>query len=459
MVTISKINKSTGYIHLIGIGGIGMSAIAHLLISSGYKISGSDLKNSPIISKLRTRGARIFIGHSKDNLRDDVVLVVFSSAISLGNEELAQALKKNISVMQRAHCLYELMHDKKIIAVSGSHGKTTTTSLISHILINAQLDPSVMIGGIQKNIKTNAVFGKGEYFVTEADESDGTFLLYKPDYSIITNIDYEHVDFFRSWKRIEQKFLEFADNTKKTVIYCYDDARLRKLLNRKNIKKISYGFNPEALIRAEDIDLRSLRSRFDVYFRNKKIGRIDLSLAGLHNVRNSLAAVVLALELGVDFGLIRKSLKSIKGVERRLQLKHCNGLTVIDDYAHHPTEIKATLEALSYFKHDRMIVVFQPHRFTRTKFLWNEFKDCFRDKADIIFITDIYSAGEKPIRDINSKRLVKDILAIHSNTSYLRKEDIVKRLIRLLKPGDMVVTLGAGDINRISNEIIKRIKN
>ncbi|MDP8260638.1 MAG: UDP-N-acetylmuramate--L-alanine ligase [Candidatus Gygaella obscura] len=458
MVTISKINKNTGYIHLIGIGGIGMSAIAHLLLSSGYKVSGSDLKNSKIISRLRSRGARIVLRHSKDNIRDDVILVVFSSAISLDNEELKQALRKNISVMQRANCLYELMHKKKTIAITGSHGKTTTTSLVSHILINARLDPSVMVGGIQKNIKTNAVFGKGKYFITEADESDGTFLLYRPDYSIITNIDYEHVDFFKSWKRIKEKFIEFANNTKRTVIYCYDDVKLRKLLIGRNKKTFSYGLNHQAQLYADNIELSGLNSRFDVFLKNKNIGIISLPLSGDHNIRNCLGAIGIGLQLGIDFRTMRKSLKSMKGVERRLQVKRCNGFTVIDDYAHHPTEIRATLEALTSFEYKRMIVIFQPHRFTRTKFLWDDFKNCFSKKVDMLIITDIYSAGESPIANINAQRLVKEILCLRKNTFYVQKDDICEMLGSMFEPGDMVVTLGAGDINKVNNEIVKILK-
>jgi UDP-N-acetylmuramate--alanine ligase len=459
MAVISQVDKNSSFIHFIGIGGIGMSGIAHLLLNKGYKVSGSDLKSSAITDKLSTLGARIFIGHSFDNIKKDCKLTVFSSAVNENNPEIIACRKQNIPIMRRADCLKELMQEKIVVAVAGAHGKTTTSSLISHILINAGLCPTVAIGGILKNIDDNAMLGDGKYFVAEADESDGSFLSYSPDYSVITNIDYEHVDFFKDLNNIRNAFYEFMENTKNCLFCCIDDKNIRDLLKQYGKRYFSFSLLDKADIYPKDIDFKELSSEFSVYYKNKSLGRVKLNLAGEHNISNSLAAVALGLELGIGFESICQSLSTIKGVERRLQIKaRKNEITIIDDYAHHPSEIKATLKALDGFKRKRLMVIFQPHRYSRTRFLWEEFLKCFDKNIDSLIITDIYAASEKPILNISAQNLVKDFVDSGNKAMYLPKDEIVSFVRSVMKQGDLIVGLGAGDIYKINDELAESLK-
>jgi UDP-N-acetylmuramate--alanine ligase len=449
------------YYHLIGIGGIGMSGIAHLLLKSGFQVSGSDLKENRITDELKKLGATIFLSHRAQNItRQDVV--IYSSAIKEDNCEVIQAKIAGIPLIKRAQALAELMQQKTAITVAGSHGKTTTTSLISYMLLEAGLCPTVAIGGILNNICANACLGSGEFFVAEADESDGSFLSYTPKYSVITNIDQEHLDYYHNFDNELSAFKAFIKRTLKEgcVFACADDPNLLKIISDYAGRVLFFGLNSPADIYAKNILFTGLASDFDGYFKNKFISRFHLALGGRHNVSNALAVIGLGLELGIDLGCIRRSLEGYKGAGRRLEIKFKNDLyLVIDDYAHHPSEIKATLAALANLKVKRKIVVFQPHRYSRTQLLLNEFAQSF-DQADYLIITDIYAAGEQPIEGVSSQELLKKIKeqVAYKDIIYLAKDDIVKHLLSIIQAGDLVISLGAGDIVRVTDALAAELK-
>lgn len=448
--------------HLIGIGGIGMSGIACLLLRSGHIVTGSDLKENKNIVSLRRLGAKICIGHDKKNIIGNPV-VVYSSAIKDDNPEIIEAKKRSLPLIKRAQALAELMTDKTVIAIAGSHGKTTTASLVSCLLLEAGLSPTLAIGGILKNIDTNACIGNGDYFVAEADESDGSFLYYNPRYSIVTNIDHEHLDYYKTFNNELKAFRDFFDSTSNdgAVFCCSDDKNLQNLAKEYKNKVITFGFSKGSDIYPKNILFKGLSSEFDCFLKSKFISRFSLGLGGEHNISNSLSVIALGLKLGIDIKLIKAALSGYKGAGRRLELKFKDGnYTLLDDYAHHPSEIKATLKAVSYLKPKRKIVIFQPHRYTRTKLLLNEFSRSFAE-ADILFITEIYPAGEKPIPGIDSKMLS---LLIKDNCKnklvyFSPKSQVIGRVIRLLKPKDLVITMGAGDISRISDELAEELKS
>jgi UDP-N-acetylmuramate--alanine ligase len=449
-----------GY-HFIGIGGIGMSGIAHLMLKSGFPVSGSDLKESRVTDELKRLGARIYIGHSAGNI-DGQSAVVYSSAISEGNPEIAQARKAGIPLLKRAESLAMLMRGKTAITVAGSHGKTTTTSLIAYMLLEAGLCPTVAIGGVLKNIDTNACLGSGEFFVAEADESDGSFLCYQPKYSIITNIDREHLDYYRDFSRELEAFGDFIGRTSKDgcVFACSDDANLKKACSGHKGRIIYFGLDENAAFSARNIALSGLSSDFDCFINGKPLGRFHLALGGRHNISNSLAVIALGLELGVDLSCIRKTLEGYKGAGRRLDIKFRNDkYLILDDYAHHPTEIKATLAAMESLDTRRRIVVFQPHRYSRTQLLLEEFSGCF-EKADYLVITDIYAASEQPIEGVDAQLLLKKIKQANPGKQavYVAKEELTGFIIGLVRPGDLVVTLGAGDITKIADELAGKLK-
>ncbi len=438
-----------------------MSGIANLLLRRGFNVSGSDLKESRVTAELQRLGAKIFFGHSPANIKGADV-VVYSSAIKEDNPEIREAKKSNIPLKKRAEALAELMRDKTVITVTGSHGKTTTSSLVSCLLLEAGLKPTIAVGGIFRNIDSNASLGEGKFFVAEADESDGSFLYYHPDYSIITNIDYEHLDYYRSFKNEAEAFRKFIYQTKKggCVFACSDDPALKGLLAGYEGRHIFFGLEEGADIYPANIALRALSSQFDCFKQGKFVERFELALGGLHNISNSLAVIGLGLELGLEPGLIKKALGGYQGSRRRLEVKFSSpDYLLIDDYAHHPTEIRATLAAVRELKPDRIIAVFQPHRYTRTKLLWDKFAGSF-DSADYLVLTDIYPAGEKPIAGIDAKGLGAKIKqsspdkAVH----FLAKEEIVGHILNIIKPGDLVIILGAGDIVKSCDELAERIK-
>ena len=433
-----------------------MSGIARLLLKCGVPVSGSDLKPGRATRELESLGARIFIGHRPENVTDADV-VVYSSAVKDDNPEIIRAKAQGLTLIKRAEALARLMQDKSVITVAGSHGKTTTTSLAAFLLLEAGLSPTVAIGGILKNIDANACLGKGEFFVAEADESDGSFLCYRPKYSIITNIDREHLDYYKDFATELEAFRNFADNTVPggCVIYCRDDPNLRKVMDGYKSKCVSFGLSKLAGVRADKIEFAGLASDFDCIHQGRHIGRFHLALGGEHNVSNALSVIALGLEMGIDLGFIKNTLAHYKGAGRRLEVKFKDDrLTVIDDYAHHPTEIRATLAAASKLKYGRLIAVFQPHRYTRTKLLLDEFALSF-DAADRVIITDIYAAGEAPIDGVDAGGILEKIkMRFPSKPAcYLPKEDIINHLKDILNPGDLVMTLGAGDIVKLSDEL------
>ncbi|MFA5287017.1 MAG: UDP-N-acetylmuramate--L-alanine ligase [Candidatus Omnitrophota bacterium] len=448
--------------HLVGIGGIGMSGIAQLLLRFNYKVTGSDLKESKNTKKLRSLGVEIFLGHNSENIKG-ADTVVYSSAIKGDNPEIEETKRLKIPLIMRAQALAELMVDKSVITVSGSHGKTTVTSLVSYLLLEAGLSPTVAIGGILKNIDTNACVGSGKFFVAEADESDGSFLFYKPKFSIITNIDHEHLDYYENFEQEIEAFRKFLNSTSKNgcVFYCSDDLNLKEIIKGYQDKFISFGLNPGADVYPKNIVLEGLRSNFDCFFKEKFVARFSLALGGEHNISNALGVIALSLELGIGLKFIKNALAGYKGALRRLEEKFKDrDYTIIDDYAHHPTEIKATLRAISNLKAKRVVAIFQPHRFTRTQLLFDEFVRSF-DHANCLIITDIYSAGEQPILDVNSANLCRKIkeYAPDKEVYFVPKEEIVSKVRKLASPGDLIITLGAGDIARISDELAEKFKS
>ena len=448
------------YFHFIGIGGIGMSSIAQLLIKQGNVVSGSDIKESDIISRLRKQGARINIGHNPSNIEDPDV-VVYSSAINQNNIELLITREKNITILKRAQMLAMLMEGKTCITVAGAHGKTTTTSLISFMLTEADFSPTVSIGGIICNFDENAWLGDSPYFVSEVDESDGSFLSFSPFYSIITNIDYEHVDYYRSWKNILDAYKHFIMRTDPNgCIFAWgEDEVLRGILKSSKRKYITFGLSKDCDVHAVGILIENFLSSFTCVHKKKKMGEITVNLPGRHNILNSLAAISLGLELGIDFDKLQQSIYNCKGVRRRFQIKaRINDIVVVDDYGHHPTEIRATLETAKNIDQKRVIVIFQPHRYTRTKYLFDSFIDSLA-LSEYLIITDIYAANEEPIPNIKAEDLYQRLKKNgHKNVFFYSKEKIMEHLLGVVKPGDLVLTLGAGDIGKLSDELVQRLK-
>ncbi len=453
--------KAVRHLHFIGIGGIGMSGIAKLFLTKGAVVSGSDIKDSSSIDELRRAGAKVFIGHHAANIKgaDEVV---FSSAIREDNPELKAARQSGRPVIKRAQALAELMEGRSTIAVAGSHGKTTTTSLISYVLLEAGMCPTAAIGGVLRNIDTNACAGEGRFFVAEADESDGSFLYYAPAYTVITNIDREHLDYYGTFEAEVAAFKKFIERMRSDgcLICCNDDESLRTLARESRRRSVRYGLNCGADLHAANIVFDGLRSSFDCYRGKEFVGRFDLSLAGSHNVSNCLAVIALALELGITTATLVHALATYQGTGRRIEVKFSDRrYTVLDDYAHHPTEIRATLAAVRPIAKERLIVVFQPHRYTRTKLLFDDFASCF-EAADYLVITDIYPASEQPIEGIDGRRLAERVQEAlpGRRVVYLPKSDIAGHVTAMVAPGDVVVTLGAGDITKVSDELAESIK-
>jgi len=447
--------------HFIGIGGIGMSGIAQLLLSRGFKVSGSDAKASHATEELIKSGASVFIGHDSGNL-GSADSVVYSSAIKEDNPELKEARARGLKIMKRAEALALLMQDEAVITVTGSHGKTTTSSLVSYLLIEAGMKPTLAVGGILRNIESNASMGGGSFFVAEADESDGSFLYYNPKYSIITNIDYEHLDYYKSFDNALRAFREFLKRTKEggLAILCSDDHNLREMAKGYTGNCVLFGLQEGSHIYPRNIQMKGLSSEFDCFYNSRLVGRFELSLGGLHNVSNALSVIALGLELGIGLDVIRNALAGYKGAKRRLEVKFKNNdYLLVDDYGHHPTEIKASLAALRNIENRRLIVVFQPHRFSRTKLLMDEFSKSF-ELADQVIITDIYPASELPIPGVTAELLCEKIKASNraKEVAFAHKEEIAEKILRLVKPGDLVVTMGAGDIVKVNDELVEALK-
>ena len=451
--------KKIQRIHFVGIGGSGMSGIAEVLVTLGYKVSGSDLKETPVTSRLQKLGAAIFLGHHADNI-EGAQVVVTSTAVDAKNPEVVRARAEGIPVIPRIEMLAELARLKYTVAVAGTHGKTTTTSMTAEVLQAGGMDPTVVVGGRLKHIDSGAVLGKGEFLVAEADESDGSFLKLSPAVAIITNIDNDHLDYYGTFERIGDAFVQFANRIPfyGCVIVCLDDPKVRAQLPRMTRRIMSYGTDPAARVRAEHIRTSPEGSTFDLMLDGKVLGEIHLTVPGRHNVLNALAAAAAGLELGIPFDRVAAGLHHFEGVGRRLELKgEKDGLTVIDDYGHHPTEIRATLAALrERYPARKLVVLFQPHRYTRTQALWNDFAVCFR-QADRVFVLDIYAAGEAPIEGVSSDLIVQEMKKNHSNTQALHAPVSAERLRGELSPGDVVLTLGAGDVWKLGEQLLQTV--
>src|SRR5438270_5407344 len=453
-------------IHFVGIGGIGMSGIAEVLLSLGFKVSGSDLKSSAVTQRLASLGAITFEGHRAENVAEAEV-VVTSSAISADNPEVSEAHKLHIPVIQRAEMLAELMRLKYGIAIAGMHGKTTTTSMVAAVLAAGGLDPTVVVGGRVDAMGSNARLGKSQYLVAEADESDRSFLKLSPILSIVTNIDREHMDCYRDMDDVEQAFVDFMNRVPfyGAVIACRDDERLRNLLPRLERRVITYGASESSDFRAHMLDLNmkseegSPRSRFEVMNRGKKVGDFDLHVPGHHNVLNATAAVAVGVGLDIAPEKIAGALSNFRGVERRFQLKgNVGGVSVVDDYGHHPTEIRATLAAARQCGYAKIHVIFQPHRYTRTRDLADEFAGAFHD-ADTLQLLDIYAASEKPIAGVTGAGLAKRISSSGTQAEYVSSfTAAAANAASRAKVGDIVLTLGAGNVYQVAPMVLQELE-
>jgi UDP-N-acetylmuramate--alanine ligase len=446
-------------IHFVGIGGIGMSGIAEVLHNLGYEITGSDLKESQTTERLRGLGITIHIGHRARNANGAHVVVI-SSAVSPKNPEVVGAHRKSIPVIPRAEMLAELGRLKYSILVAGSHGKTTTTSLVATLLAHAGFDPTVVIGGKLKALGTNARLGRGDFMVAEADESDGSFLKLIPTIAVVTNVDREHMDYFRTMESLKAAFLSFMNRVPfyGLVILCADDPVVSELLPSVHRKVMTYGFSRDADLRARKVRAGFMSMSFEILLKGKRISTVSVPVAGEHNVLNSLAAIGVALALNIGEDLVREALESFEGIGRRLEFKgEERGVRVYDDYGHHPTEIRATLRATKEcMKGKRLVVVFQPHRYSRTKEHAGEFAASFGD-ADRVVVMDIYPAGEKPIRGVSGKTLAAAMR--HKGVSYAcTRKEASEQAVDAVRRGDMVLTLGAGDVWKAGEAILGLLK-
>src|SRR5215472_543662 len=453
-------------IHFVGIGGIGMSGIAEVLLTLGYKVSGSDLKSSPVTDRLANLGAIIFEGHRAENITGAEV-VVTSSAIVRDNPEVRLAHEQHIPVIPRAEMLAELMRLKYGIAIAGMHGKTTTTSMVAAVLAGGGLDPTVVVGGRVDAMGSNARLGKSQYLVAEADESDRSFLKLSPILAVVTNIDREHMDCYRDMADVEQAFLDFVDRVPfyGMAVLCHDDERLRNMLPRLARRATTYGLHPDADFRVNTANGKCANGKhyahFSVDYRGKTLGDFHLRVPGNHNILNATAAVAVGVGLDIDAERIRKALEDFRGVDRRFQLRgRAADISVIDDYGHHPTEIRATLAAARQCGFQRVHVIFQPHRFSRTRDLLDQFGASFGD-ADTVLILDIYAASEAPIPGITGERVAQAVQAAGGKQAvrYVSSFDEAARQVSALaEPGDMVLTLGAGSVSQLGPMVLERLK-
>jgi len=447
-------------IHFVGIGGIGMSGIAEVLINMGYEISGSDIGQSSTVKRLKDLGANITIGHRAENVKGSGV-VVTSSAIRPDNPEVLGAKELNIPVIPRAEMLAELMRLRYGIAVAGSHGKTTTTSMVAAVLSYGKLDPTIVVGGKVTAMGTNARLGRGDFMVVEADESDGSFLRLSPVISVLTNIDEEHMDHYKDMEELESACSTFINKIPfyGLSVLCLDCPRTKKL--SKDFKKrfLTYGFDKEAELRAQNVTISGFETKFDVFLNDEELGSVTLNVPGYHNAQNALAAIAVGMELGMSFENTSKGLSEFRGIDRRLQIKgEGRGIRVIDDYAHHPREIEVTLSAVKESHSGRVIVIFQPHRYSRTKLLFDEFARVLVD-TDMLYIMDIYAASEDPISGVSSESLSKAVIEKGGkNVRHLNGDDMVSTVLGELKENDVVITLGAGNVWAFGEKIVEELR-
>ena len=450
------------HVHFVGIGGIGMSGIAEVLLNMGYVVSGSDQTDSETTRRLARLGAAVIIGHSPANVPEAIDVVVISSAVKMSNPEVARARELRIPVIPRAEMLAELMRMKFGIAVAGTHGKTTTTSFIAEVLARAGLDPTVVIGGKLRALGTNARLGQGKILVAEADESDGSFLMLSPTVAIVTNIDPEHLDHFGTIETVEEAFLSFIHRVPfyGRAILCLDHPRVRALLPHVRKPYVTYGTSPDADWVASELSVDGLITRFDVHHGSTSYGPVELQMPGRHYALNALAAAIAACEVGVSFATVRESLAQFGGIHRRFEvLGEASNILVVDDYGHHPEEVRATLRAAREGFDRRLVVAFQPHRFTRTRDLFQDFLSAF-DDAEKLFLTEIYPAGEERIEGVSAESLFQALRRRgHLDVEYRpSREALTPALLEALRPGDLLVVLGAGDITRTGEEVMQKLK-
>jgi UDP-N-acetylmuramate--alanine ligase len=450
------------HFHFTGIGGSGMSGIAQILLNLGYGVSGSDLAESKIVQHLRHNGARVTIGHAPENLPVNCSLLVYSSAVVASNPEIVEAQRRGLPLVRRAEVLAELMRLKYGVAVAGSHGKTTTTSMVAEILERGGLDPTVIIGGRVKSSDSGSRLGKGDYLVAESDESDRSFLLLKPTVAIVTNIDAEHMSAYKSLEDLEGAFAQFVSAVPfyGLAILCIDDMKVRNLAQKHGGRKMTYGFSADAELRAQQVTHDKSRSFYELYLREEKLAVVELAMPGRHMVLNSLAAIAVGLEFGIELAEILAALRLFSGVERRLEIiGAAAGVTVMNDYGHHPAEIRATLRAVRDgwsrdFK--RLVVVFQPHRYTRTRDCFADFIEAFHD-ADMLFLMDIYSAGEVAVEGVSGELLATAVN--HPNKTFCSSAgETLEHVLNHVQAGDMLVFLGAGSVGALSQQCLAALQ-
>ena len=451
--------KRIKHVHFVGIGGIGMSGIAEVLLNLGYRVSGSDMRATPITESLAGHGATIFLNHASENIAGAHV-VVTSSAVQRDNPEILEAMRNKIPVIPRAEMLAELARLKYSIAVAGTHGKTTTTSMIATILDRAGFDPTIVVGGLLNTIGSNARLGKGDYIVLEADESDRSFLLLTPTIAVVTNIEADHLDCYKDLEDIQIAFLSFVNKVPfyGAAILCLDDPAVQSLIPRIKRRFVTYGMAAQADVSIADCVSENLGSAFTLRFNGGSVQKVRLQVPGVHNVLNAAAAFAAARNMGVDSAVIAAALEDFPGVARRFEIKRRDGITVIDDYAHHPTEIRATLSAAKSGNFRRIFAVFQPHRYTRTMHLFDDFARAF-NLADAVLILDIYPAGEAPIEGITTSALIDKIRSFgHKNAMYTPGYEMIENyIVGNVRDGDAVVVMGAGSVTRLSDVLAQKI--
>lgn len=453
--------KRARKVHFVGIGGVGMSGIAEVLLRLGYEVSGSDLRETETTRRLQALGARVTYGHHEDNVHSGVDVVVISSAVRFSNPEVLRARELKIPVIPRAEMLAELMRTKSGIAVAGTHGKTTTTSLIAAVLDRAGLDPTVVIGGKVHALGANAHLGNGEIMVAEADESDGSFLLLSPVVGVVTNIDPEHLDFYGDLERVKSAYLDFINRVPffGAAVVCLDDPNIRAILPQAKKRTITYGTAPDADYVARQLRVDGLTTAFVAERQGHELGELVVRMPGRHQALNALAALAVATELEVPFATVREALAEFGGIHRRFEIcGEVEGVLVVSDYGHHPAEIRATLAAAREGFHRRLVVVFQPHRFTRTRDLFSDFLTAF-DSADELLLTEIYPAGESPIEGVSGEALYRALKRRgHLEVEFVADvAQVADALVSRLKPGDLVLVLGAGNVHEVAADLLRRL--
>jgi UDP-N-acetylmuramate--alanine ligase len=456
--------RSVKKIHFIGIGGIGMSGIAEILLDQGFSVTGSDKQLSEITERLEKLGAKVYEGHSPEHIEPDVDVVVYSSAVKMDNPEVQEAIRRKIPLIRRAEMLAELMRLKYGIGIAGTHGKTTTTSMVGLILIEGGFDPTVIVGGVLRDLGgTNARLGHGNFIVVEADEFDRSFLQLTPTIAVITTLEPEHLDCYGSVEELKNAFIDFANKVPfyGFVVLCLDEPMIQDIMPKIKKKIVTYGLNAQADVQAIDPEFSGRKASYTLIYKGKDYGRINLQVPGIHNIKNSLAGIAVGMELGIEFEKIKKAVERFRGVYRRFEIRaEVNGIIVVDDYAHHPTEIRAVLQAAKDGWKRRVVAVFQPHLYSRTRDFYLDFGRSFFN-ADVCVLTDVYPAREEPIKGVSGK-LIADAARDfgHKDVHYVpNKMELADYVLGLVKSGDMVIFMGAGDITKICGEFIKKLES